>query len=100
MGVECRLVPRNREKMEQATMEAAEAVSEKMQQHGDAFTGFVGDVQADVLSSISAQSVGPEGFVENFQGDVCLTVHFVFVHGIALHQFFIVVVVRCPVWIE
>lgn len=45
-----------------------EAVADRLEQHGEAFAGFIGDVQANVLNSISAQSVGPEGFVENFQG--------------------------------
>ena len=45
-----------------------EAVAGRLEQHGEAFAGFIGDVQANVLNSISAQSVGPEGFVENFQG--------------------------------
>lgn len=74
--------------MEQATAEMAESVSEKMQQHGQALSGFVGDVQANVLSSLSAQSVGPEGFVENFQGDAYLTARFISVRGIALCCFF------------
>lgn len=45
-----------------------EGVADRLEQHGEAFAGFIGDVQANVLDSISAQSVGPEGFVENFQG--------------------------------
>lgn len=44
-------------------------VAEKLEQHAEAFTGFLGDVQANVISQLNAQSVGPEGFVENFQGD-------------------------------
>ncbi|CAM9420825.1 unnamed protein product [Laminaria digitata] len=46
---------------------AEEAVADRLEQHGEAFSGFIGDVQANVLNSIAAQSVGPEGFVENFQ---------------------------------
>lgn len=45
-----------------------EAVADRLEQHGEAFAAFLGDVQTNVLNSISAQSVGPEGFVENFQG--------------------------------
>lgn len=45
-----------------------EGIAEKLEQHGEAFTGFLGDVQANVLGQLNAQSVGPEGFVENFQG--------------------------------
>lgn len=46
-----------------------EDVADKLKQHGEAFTGFLGDVQATLLSQLNAQSVGPEGFVENFQGE-------------------------------
>lgn len=49
---------------------AEEAVADRLEQHGEAFAGFIGDVQANVLNSIAAQSVGPEGFVENFQGTI------------------------------
>lgn len=49
-----------------------EGIAEKLEQHGEAFTGFVGDVQASILSQLSAQSVGPEGFVENFHGELLL----------------------------
>lgn len=73
--------------MEQETVEMVESVSEKAEQHGEIFAGFVGDVQANVLNSLSAQSVGPEGFVENFQGDACLTARFVSVRGTALCWF-------------
>ena len=45
-------------------------IAEKFEQHGEAFTGFVGDVQASILSQLNAQSVGPEGFVENFHGEL------------------------------
>ncbi len=47
-----------------------EGIAEKLEQHGEAFTGFVGDVQASILSQLSAQSAGPEGFVENFHGEL------------------------------
>lgn len=50
-----------------------EGIAEKLEQHGEAFAGFLGDVQANVLGQLKAQSVGPEGFVENFQGG-CLIV--------------------------
>lgn len=43
--------------------------ADKLEQHGEAFTGFLGDVQASLLTQLNAQSVGPEGFVENFQGE-------------------------------
>lgn len=48
---------------------AEDVIAEQLEHHGQAFAGFLGDVQANVLNSINAQSVGPEGFVENFQGD-------------------------------
>lgn len=55
--------------MVQATESLAdEGIAAKLEQHGEAFTGFLGDVQANVLGQLNAQSVGPEGFVENFQG--------------------------------
>eukprot|EP00903_Cladosiphon_okamuranus_P009697 g9225.t1 len=44
-----------------------EGIADRLEQHGEAFTGFLGDVQATLLSQLNAQSVGPEGFVENFQ---------------------------------
>lgn len=46
-----------------------EDIADKLEQHGEAFTGFLGDVQATLLSQLNAQSVGPEGFVENVQGE-------------------------------
>lgn len=45
-----------------------ESIAEKFEQHGEAFNGFLGDVQSTVLSQLNAQNVGPEGFIENFQG--------------------------------
>eukprot|EP00752_Nemacystus_decipiens_P001940 g1869.t1 len=54
--------------VDQATESLGEEdVADKLKQHGEAFTGFLGDVQATLLSQLNAQSVGPEGFVENFQ---------------------------------
>ncbi|CAM9983669.1 unnamed protein product [Ectocarpus fasciculatus] len=57
------------EKVDQAIAEGLgeEALAEKFEQHGEAFNGFLGDVQANVLSQLNAHSVGPEGFVENFE---------------------------------
>lgn len=57
--------------MDQTTAEILgdSSIAEKFEQHGEAFTGFLGDVQSTVLSQLNAQSVGPEGFVENFQGN-------------------------------
>lgn len=46
-----------------------EGIADRLEEHGEAFTGFLGDVQATLLSRLNAQSVGPEGFVENFQGE-------------------------------
>lgn len=63
------------EKAEQAVEGAAEDVADKLEQHGEAFVGFLADVQANVLNSISAQSVGPVGFVENFEGETRRTLH-------------------------
>lgn len=47
---------------------AGDEVAEKLEQHGDAFAGFMSGVQSSVFNSISAQTVGPQGFVENVQG--------------------------------
>lgn len=55
---------------EQAVDEAGDVLAEKLEQHGEAFAGFFGDVQNNVLNSISARAVGPQGVVENIQGDV------------------------------
>lgn len=52
-----------------------QTVTEKLEQHGESFAGFLGDVQSNILGSISAQSVGPEGFVENFQGEMRLLLY-------------------------
>lgn len=53
-----------------ADVPTEDPIADKFQQHGDAFVGFLGDVQANILGSISAQSSGPEGLVENFQGEL------------------------------
>lgn len=41
---------------------------EKLEHHGEALAGFFNNVQQNVLGAISAQSVGPQGLVENVQG--------------------------------
>lgn len=46
-----------------------QGIADKLEQHGEAFTGFLGDVQSTLLSQLNAQNVGPEGFVENVQGE-------------------------------
>lgn len=53
---------------EDVAKSAGDAVAEKLEKHGDAFAGFMSGVQSSVFNSISSQSVGPQGFVENFQG--------------------------------
>lgn len=45
-----------------------DGITDKLEQHGEAFIGFFGDVQANVLNSITSNSVGPQGFFENIQG--------------------------------
>ncbi|CAM9216148.1 unnamed protein product [Sphacelaria rigidula] len=52
---------------EDVAKSAGDAVAEKLEKHGDAFAGFMSGVQSSVFNSISSQSVGPQGFVENFQ---------------------------------
>lgn len=55
-------------------------IGDKMKEHGEAFAGFLGDVEANILGPIAAQSVGPEGFVENFQGGICVASHIGVLH--------------------
>lgn len=49
---------------------AEDGITDKLEQHGEAFIGFLGDVQANILNSIASKSVGPHGFIENIQGGV------------------------------
>lgn len=43
-------------------------VNDFLHKHTEAFSGFLEDVKANVLGAASAQSVGPEGLLENIQG--------------------------------
>lgn len=60
------------EAMEEAAEEmanaAGDAAAEKLEQQADLLAGFMSNVQTNVFDAISAQSVGPQGFVENAQG--------------------------------
>lgn len=58
--------------MEEAAEKTAEeskmTVDELLQQHAEAFGNFYEGVRASILGAASEKSVGPQGFVENFQG--------------------------------
>lgn len=53
---------------EEMSNAASDAAAETMKQHGESLGGFMSNVQTNVFDAITAQSVGPQGFVENLQG--------------------------------
>lgn len=52
-----------------AAEETKDTVDDVLQRHGEAFTSFLEEVQANILGTVSEYSVGPQGFVENVQGE-------------------------------
>ena len=62
--------------MDEAVRDATEdTVADKLEQHGEAFIDFWGDIQANILNSMNARSAGPDGIVENIQGRVNVNAH-------------------------